>query len=182
MIPFMNKVKSQVMHKIYMLSRVRKYLTRDAAITIFKSMLLPFFEYGSVFLEPCPEKLKGKLDRLYLRGIRLALKNYDNVDEGVLLDKIILLSLRDRREICIGKLVFNKINKGKIEIQDNTLNTRIHDGRTLAWPDVSNDRFKLFIPHLGPTVWNRLPSDLRNVNDVQVFKNSIKTHFKDKQK
>ena len=62
MIPYMNKVKSQVMHKIYMLSRVRKYLKLEASITIFKSMLLTYFEYGSIFLEPCPEKLKSKPD------------------------------------------------------------------------------------------------------------------------
>ncbi len=43
MIPYMNKVKSQVVHKIYMLNKIRKYLTLDAALMIFKSMLLPFF-------------------------------------------------------------------------------------------------------------------------------------------
>ena len=182
MIPFLNKVKSQVMHKIYMLSKVRKYLTLEASITIFKSMLLPFFEYGSIFLEPCPDKLKSKLDRLYLRGIRLALRNYDNVDEGVLLDKISLLSLRDRREICIGKLIFNKIAKNKLEVQNPTVNTRIHDGRVLPWPDVSNDKFKLFIPHLGPTIWNKLSSDLRNIDNILEFKNSIKKFYKEKQK
>ena len=50
---FMKQVKQQVLHKIYMLGKIRKYLIVFAAVTIFKTMLLPFFEYGSIFLNIC---------------------------------------------------------------------------------------------------------------------------------
>ena len=123
-------------------------------------MLLLFFEYGSIFLEICPDNLKDKLDRLFLRGIRITLKNYDCVDESFLLDKIGILSLRSRREICICKIMLNKILKNKVTFVETTAKTRLHDGRVINWPDVSNDKLKKFLPHLGPTLFNKLPSDL----------------------
>ena len=46
---FVTHMKNQVLHKIYVLTRARKFLTLAASITVFKSMLLPFFEYGNVF-------------------------------------------------------------------------------------------------------------------------------------
>ena len=36
-------------HKVYMLSRVRQYVNTNTALTIFKSMILPYTEYGNIF-------------------------------------------------------------------------------------------------------------------------------------
>ena len=173
----MNKIKSQVLHKIYMLSKARKYLTLGASITVFKSMLLPYFEYGHIFLEICPDRLIEKVDRLFLRAIRIALKDYSNVDHKIILNKMKILPLNMRREISICKLMFNKIQKGEVDILEPAANTRIHDGRVVPWPDVSNDRFLKFIPHLGATIWNKLPSELRNIDDKGIFKSKIKLHY-----
>ena len=35
-------------HKIYMLSKIRQYLTRDAVLQIFKTKVIPYFDYGDV--------------------------------------------------------------------------------------------------------------------------------------
>ena len=174
---FVNNMKNQVLHKIYMLTKARKYLTLGAAITVFKSMLLPFFEYGNIFLEICNNKLKDKIDRLFLRGIRIALNDYINIEEKILYNKMKILPLNLRREMSICKLMFSKIMKGKVNLEAQVVNTRIHDGKVAAWPDVSNDKYKKFIPHLGPTIWNKLPSDIRNIEDKLIFKSRIKSYY-----
>ena len=35
-------------HKLYLLAKNRKYLTRSACITVFKTMILSLFEYGDI--------------------------------------------------------------------------------------------------------------------------------------
>ena len=75
--------------------------------------------------------------------------------------------------------MFNKVNENRADIQEKT-SSRIHDGPAIVWPSVTNDKFKKFIPHLGPTVWNGLPSRLRNIIDKNDFKNQIKKHYENK--
>ena len=72
--------------------------------------------------------------------------------------------------------MFNKLSKNEVNVQKKT-SARIHDGPALEWPEVTNDKFKRYIPHLGPTVWNRLPSDLRNIQDKDSFKTMIRKHY-----
>ena len=74
--------------------------------------------------------------------------------------------------------MLNKILKNKVTFVEATVNTRLHDGRVIRWPDVSNDKFKKFLPHLGPTLFNKLPSELRNIDNTVEFKNKVKTHYK----
>ena len=77
--------------------------------------------------------------------------------------------------------MLNKILKERVVLEENVANTRLHDGPVVKWPDVSNDKFKKFIPHLGPTIFNKLPPELRNIQDVSEFKSKIKTHYNDQQ-
>ena len=173
---FSVKVKSSVLHKIYMLSKIRKFLTLEAAVLVFKNMILPYFEYGNVFLSICEESILKKLDRIYIRGIKIALKSYDKIDEKTLLDKIKLLPLKSRREISISKLMFNKLMKNQVELQRKT-SARIHDGPVIEWPVLSNFKFRNYTAYLGPTIWNRLPSNLRNIEDRDKFKTEIKKYY-----
>ena len=40
----MNKVS----HKLYILSKIRQFLTKESAILIYKTMILPYFDYGDI--------------------------------------------------------------------------------------------------------------------------------------
>ena len=71
-----------------MLGHIRKFLNVTASVTILKSMVLPFLEYGGLFLEACEDGYQEKLYGIFLRGICLALNNfsprfndYDLLDE-----------------------------------------------------------------------------------------------------
>ena len=37
-----------VAHKLYLLSRIRKYITKSASLNIFKTMVLSLIEYGDI--------------------------------------------------------------------------------------------------------------------------------------
>ena len=35
-------------HKLYMFSKIRRYLTVQSAISIYKTMIVPYFDYGDI--------------------------------------------------------------------------------------------------------------------------------------
>ena len=173
---FYEKVKCSVNHKIYMLDRVRKFLNKTAAVTVLKSMVLPFFEYGGVFLEACEPRFRDKLHRIFVRGIRIALNNfYTYFNEYDLHTEINLLPLCYRRKIMISKLMYKEIKNNNATLVTSTYHTRLHDAPVLHVPDVTHDKFKRFLPWLGPSLWNNIPSDIRNINDFTRFVRDLKS-------
>ena len=71
--PHINETIKLTSHKVYQLSIIRKYLTKNAAITIYKSMILPYFDYGDVFLINANQQLLGKIQRIQNRGLKILL-------------------------------------------------------------------------------------------------------------
>ena len=57
-----------VSHKLFLLSKIRKYLTHKQALTIFKSKILPYFDYGDIFCIGSHEKSLIKLQKMQNRG------------------------------------------------------------------------------------------------------------------
>ena len=45
-------------HRLYMLRHVRKMITMQAAVMIFKSVFLGVLDYGSIFVSSIPEDTK----------------------------------------------------------------------------------------------------------------------------
>ena len=52
-----------VAHKLYFLGRIRKFITTEQAITIYKSKIVPHFDYGDTFLMNITAKTKQKLQK-----------------------------------------------------------------------------------------------------------------------
>ena len=62
-----------VAHKLYLLSRIRRYITKGQAITIYKSKVAPYFDYGDIFLMNISSKTTDKLQKLQNRALRICL-------------------------------------------------------------------------------------------------------------
>ena len=55
-----NSIK-QAGHKVYILSKIRQYINKKTALIIFKSIILPYMEYGNIFHGTCTKLYKHKL-------------------------------------------------------------------------------------------------------------------------
>ena len=60
-----------VSHKLYLPSKVRKYITTEACITVFKTMILSLIEYGDVIYSGTSQENIKKIDRLFYTGLRI---------------------------------------------------------------------------------------------------------------
>ena len=71
--PHIAYVTRMVLQKLTMLSAVRKYLNRDVALKIFKSMILPYFDYADVVYHTANSGDLDKLQRLQNRCLKVFL-------------------------------------------------------------------------------------------------------------
>ena len=60
-------------YKIHMLAKIRSYIDFDSAITIYKTMILPIFEYGDMAYDQADYKSLEKIQTLQNRALRICI-------------------------------------------------------------------------------------------------------------
>ena len=65
---------NNISHKLYIFSKIRRFLSINAALDIYKTMVLPYFDYGDVVFMFSNGGLLKKLDRLNVRGLKISKK------------------------------------------------------------------------------------------------------------
>ena len=58
-------------HKVYLLSRIRPYITKDAALNVYKSKICPYMDYGDILYMGTFAPILDKLQKLQFRAIRI---------------------------------------------------------------------------------------------------------------
>ena len=67
-----NTIKT-ISYKALLLARMRKYITQEVALRLYKTMILPIMEYGDILYDGTNQKLMGKLQVLQHRCLRTCL-------------------------------------------------------------------------------------------------------------
>ena len=62
-----------VAHKLYILSKIRRYITTEASINIFKTMILSLIEYCDIIYAGTMRSNLNDIDRLFYRGLRICM-------------------------------------------------------------------------------------------------------------
>ena len=66
-----NNVIQSVAHKIYMLGKIRPYITNNACIQIYKSMILPYIDYGDIIYASTNQLNLRKIQSLQNRCLKM---------------------------------------------------------------------------------------------------------------
>ena len=74
-----------VSHKINLLAKVRRYLDNRASLLIYKTIILPYFDYGDILFMKSQKYLLSKLDHLQKRALKMCLHITGDVPENILL-------------------------------------------------------------------------------------------------
>lgn len=64
---------SKLNHKLLLLSKIRPFIDSRTVVTIYKSHLLSFIEYGSIFIDHLPVQQLSKLQRIQNKGLKISL-------------------------------------------------------------------------------------------------------------
>ena len=170
------KCSSRASIKMYQLRKIRGCITTKCALTIYKTMVLPLFEYGGLFLDSCTATEQTKMQRLQNQALRITYKqdNYANVYN--LHNTANLLPLKLRRAIALTKIMFNQVqdNEG---LRLRELSTRAHDGPVMEVLKPTSSKYMKSVAYRGPTSWNSLKPELRCLRDKNAFIYAVKSYF-----
>ena len=146
-----------VSHKLYLLSRIRRYITTDACINIFKTMVLSVLEYGDTIYSGTSINNLNKIDKLFYRGLRICTGNDVYHSKEELCNECKLASLAKRRDLHL-LLFMHKQSDNNILLKPCTIGTRLHAAPVFDQYKPSNERVRLNILYRGAMLWNGLPA------------------------
>ena len=115
-----------VAHKMYMLQKIRQYITEDAAVKISKSMILPYADYGDIFFINANNKQLGKLQTLQNRALRTCLKTVMHTPVEILHQSTQTPMLDKRRDVHLKNFMFKMKNNVNL-LNLKNVRTRMHD-------------------------------------------------------
>ena len=162
-----------VSHKIYMLTKIRCYLDKQQALTIYKSKVLPYFDYGDIFLMGTHVKTRDMLQKLQNRALRLVL-NKDSRHNVWQLHHAAKVPYLDDRRIChLANFVYHR------KYCDNYVSLPIRPLRQYEAPvlieyQANNTTFERSVLYRGAKYWNGLTVETRNIENYEAFKKNRK--------
>ena len=163
--------------KLRTFSRIRRFLNSMAALTVYKSMILPLLDYNDHFQMLWNMDMQSKLQKLQNWGLRIVY--YDRapmLGEDDLHREAILMLLKQRR---IQHLVNIMYHRSKL---DHYL-----DKRDVPTRQFAKIKFKVIHPnikkafkspnYLGAQLWDKLPLDTQGAPTYNLFKYKVKRHI-----
>ena len=158
-----------VCHKMILLARLKKYLREETALLIYKTMILPYFDYADVIFHKANMKELDKLQKLQNKCLRICL-NRDrrfNTERAHTLSKVPFL--KDRRTAHVRNFMYNrKGNRTLLNLRE--IRTRAHDAPLFNITIPQCEAFKRSVCYHGSAEWNSLPSHIRNIDNFPSFK------------
>ena len=161
-----------VSHKLYLLSKIRKYITMDACINIFKTMVLSLLEYCDILYAGTTQKNLCDVDKLFYRGLRICMYTNNHATRKTLCKDCKIASLDKRRMAHI--LTFMHKQTGNLSLlKTKKANTRLHSAPVFNTYKPNNEKAKANTLYRGAIAWNALDAKYRNMN-FECFKSHQK--------
>ena len=125
-----SSVLRTVLHKMVLLSKLKKYLNNNVALLIYKSMLLPYFDYADVIYHRSNSGDLDKLQRLQNRCLCICIgyDRYFSSDRAHKLSKVPFL--KDRQASHELNFMFNRKSNVAL-LNRREIRTRAHDAPCL---------------------------------------------------
>ena len=159
-----------VSHKLYLVSKIRNIINKKQAITIYKSKILPYFDYGDIFYNKTYVRTTDKLQKLQNRAIRLCLGRDSRYNVLLLHQESKIPRLENRRHTHLLNFVYPRAyNDSYIDLPFIPL--RRFDAPILFVHRPNNESFRRSILYQGAITWNVLPVEERAVETHTKFKN-----------
>ena len=165
--------------RLAILGRTRRYISTKTAMTLYKSLIMPYFDYCDTVWDTCSCQLKQQLQILQNRALRIINKvdRYTHVSDLHKMSNI--LTLQQRRDQHIQVFMYKATHnlypsyicsKFTDASLIHTHTTRTAANNSLFIPRAKLNAGKNRISYRGATSWNLLSPELRKVPTLPLFK------------
>ena len=161
--------------KLYQFRRMRSFLNEEAALLVYKNMLLPMLEYGDIILNGITATQKKRLQGLQNKGLRCALKRKQDSSTAVLHEDANLLKLKFRRQQHVLNFMFDMSQQDASmkPARKVGVSTRQGNKRLMKLRRPKTERFKKCLAYVGPKQWNGLPEKFHFITTKPPYKSQV---------
>ena len=169
------------------MGRIRKFISQEMSLTLYKSILVPIFYYGDIIYQHTSEENLLRIQILQNCCCRIILKAPPLTHTVEMHVKLSLQTLAERRTYHCAVMMY-KLIKGdsvcplyenmfcKLEMQHG-LATRAQERDDLIVNRVRTRFGEKQIEIFGARLWNTLPHDLRSCANLDLFKKYYWTYY-----
>lgn len=158
---------------VYNLGLIRKYLSYDSAVIIFKAFILSRVEYCSIFCISACKAVIERLQKIVNRSLRICYKSsYDESNFNLHL-KAKLLPLRLRRKIATLSQMF-LVNQRSLkenlkvtpDFRTTQMTTRQSKLNVIKCEFPRSEWYRRSLVYQGPKYWEILPTRLKSYDCI----------------
>ena len=162
-------VIKNVMYKRTLLSKIMSFLNKDVALSIFKLMILPYFDYCDVIYHSAGSGDTEKLQRLQNKCLKTCLSLSPLCSTKTVHNLAKCASLSSRREAHVCNFMYRRLAREEL-VDNRNIPTRQHDAPLYVVDFPHKETFKRSVKYSGSTVWNNLSPSVRSINNYEAFK------------
>ena len=166
----LNQIIKTVSYKLSLLSKLKVYISTEAAIQVYKSMVVPYFDYGDILYHCASVKLLDKLQKLQNRGLKICFGQGCELTIHEMHVRSNLALLEHRRVQHVYTFMYKQqTNLDIIDARD--IRTRAHDATLYITNRPLCEKYKKNVFYYGARLWNHLPVKERKIDTYVNFKN-----------
>lgn len=180
-------IQQKVYGALQTLNPLRALLPSGIKLQLYKTLILPIFDYMDIVYHGYGVHGSGgdsdKLERLQNMCIRFILNVNKRDHITPHRDSLKLIKLHDRRTMHVASTI-NKILNGDAPpylnslIRKNENNTRSQNKLIIRKPCSNFHKQSFFVS--GPTLWNTIPNEIREISNNGEFREQFYKHLLDK--
>ena len=165
-------VANIISYKVVLRVKIRKFLTQDVAPKIYKSMVLPYFDYGDVIYGNANQEGLEKLQRLQNKCLKICMGF--NVRHGTAnLHRVTKLPMLGVRRVAhVNNFMYTRLGNPSY-IDNRDIRTRAHDGPLFSVKVPKIEMYKRSVKYAGAVQWNNLDPDIRAIK-ICIYLNRVK--------
>ena len=172
--PLYKNVCRQVEQKLFMLRKIRRNITKGGAISLYKQMILPLFDYRGFLLLSCNLGQKRELQKIQNHCIRTCLL-YNRI-EHITIDRLHfemrLVSLEQRRQVQCLVLMY-RLSKKEMYIKRTNVNTRGNVKIKFKLMTRCSGKYLGSPLYRGSLLWDKLEKEIQNLPSVKQYTNVL---------
>ena len=176
--PYMKNIIKNASFRIYQLMRLKNCLPRRALIRIFKSYVVPIFDYGDILYTNCSKQLLNKMQRVQNRGLKVCLKVPFRTATNYIHSLAHVAYLSDRRDLHLKTFGFYRAHID-MYLDKGRMNSRRFAGPILKYMMSNTAGYSRSIEFAVANSWNSLPVNIRVIPSADSFKSLCKSKLHD---
>ena len=179
-----NSMCQKISKLVGFLGRLRHIVNETSLNLIYKSVILPHFDYGDIVWQSAPKSFLSPLQKLQNRAGRIIMKinPFSHISNQHIHDTLgwEFLDCRNNKHLCtmIYKILHNFTpNYMSENITRRTLNYTLRSNQNLYLPKPKSNHCKRTFLYRGISIYNKLPNEIRSATSIRSFKILLNQYY-----